>query len=151
MSEIYGKMDGDRMILKINKLIVFLLFSSGLQASIILKVTNIHEIKGNMMIGVYLNEEDFGRKNGCKTCKGYKNKISTNELSLEINDLKPGWYMIAIYHDVNANEKLDTNFLGIPVEPYGCSNQMGLFGPSYEKSKFYYDGKNMSIEIKLKK
>jgi len=34
----------------------------------------------------------------------------------------PGAYAIAVHHDQNSNGKLDTNFVGIPKEGYGVSN-----------------------------
>ena len=37
-------------------------------------------------------------------------------------DAPPGLYAIAVYHDANANGKMDTNFLHIPKEGYGVSN-----------------------------
>ena len=37
---------------------------------------------------------------------------------------------ITVFHDVNKNEKLDTNFFGLPIEPYGFSKDArGLLGP----------------------
>ena len=34
----------------------------------------------------------------------------------------PGTYAAAVHHDANANGRMDTNFLGIPREGYGVSN-----------------------------
>lgn len=34
----------------------------------------------------------------------------------------PGAYAVAVHHDANANGKMDTNFIGIPREGYGMSN-----------------------------
>jgi uncharacterized protein (DUF2141 family) len=57
-------------------------------------------------------------------------------------DLPGGTYALAAFHDVNANEKLDTNFLGMPIEDYGFSNkQRGAFGPpSFAKAAFAVSG-----------
>jgi uncharacterized protein (DUF2141 family) len=40
---------------------------------------------------------------------------------IEIPELPPGTYAVAVFHDANGNGKLDTNFLGIPKEPTGAS------------------------------
>jgi uncharacterized protein (DUF2141 family) len=37
-------------------------------------------------------------------------------------DVVPGKIAVAVHHDANANGKLDTNFIGIPREGYGFSN-----------------------------
>jgi uncharacterized protein (DUF2141 family) len=43
------------------------------------------------------------------------------EMHLEM-DLPSGTYAISVYDDMNGNHKLDRNFLGIPREPVGASN-----------------------------
>jgi len=41
-----------------------------------------------------------------------------------------GKYAVSVFHDENSNGKLDTNFLGIPREGVGASNNAkGHFGP----------------------
>ena len=37
-------------------------------------------------------------------------------------DAMPGVYAVAVHHDANANGKMDSNFMGIPKEGYGMSN-----------------------------
>lgn len=37
-------------------------------------------------------------------------------------DLPPGAYAVAAYQDVNGNQQLDRNWLGVPTEPYGFSH-----------------------------
>ncbi len=45
-------------------------------------------------------------------------------------DLPPGVYAVSLYEDLNGNHKLDHNFLGIPREPVGASNNPpGRMGP----------------------
>ena len=44
------------------------------------------------------------------------------------------------YIDENENEKLDTNFFGIPKEQYGFSNNTKAFGiPKFEAAAFAID------------
>jgi uncharacterized protein (DUF2141 family) len=52
-------------------------------------------------------------------------------------DLEPGTYAVAVHHDANANGKLDTNFLGIPKEGYGVSNDARpkLRAPQFDEAK----------------
>jgi len=41
-----------------------------------------------------------------------------------------GTYAVTVYHDVNDNQKLDTNWIGIPKEPVAISNNAkGRLGP----------------------
>lgn len=52
--------------------------------------------------------------------------------------LVPGEYAVAAFHDENANNDLDRNFLGIPSEGTGASNDAhNMFGPpSYDDARF---------------
>lgn len=58
--------------------------------------------------------------------------------SFRFESVPPGEYAIACFHDENDNAELDTNFLGIPSEGTGASNDAyGLFGPPrYEDARF---------------
>jgi uncharacterized protein (DUF2141 family) len=62
-----------------------------------------------------------------------------------------GEYAIKVFHDVNGDGELATNFLGIPVEPYGISNDArGLFGlPDYKEAAFNFDGSEKTIAIHM--
>lgn len=39
-------------------------------------------------------------------------------------DVPPGGYAVAVHHDANGNGRIDSNFLGIPREGYGVSNDI---------------------------
>ena len=66
-------------------------------------------------------------------------------------DLPFGEYALRLFHDENGNEKLDTNWVGMPKERYGFSNDArGKFGPpGYEAAKFLFESDGMTIEVKL--
>jgi len=68
-----------------------------------------------------------------------------------IDNLPYGKYAISVYQDENNNNDLDTNFFGVPKEPYGFSNNVqGSFGPpSYEQASFIVGPTNAVIKIKL--
>jgi uncharacterized protein (DUF2141 family) len=49
---------------------------------------------------------------------------------VSFGSLRPGTYAVAVLHDENENGKMDFNFLGMPLEGYGFSNDASaLFGP----------------------
>lgn len=56
----------------------------------------------------------------------------------EFHDVPPGTYAVSVMHDENDNRKLDKNFLGIPTEGYGVSNNHthAMSAPTWEESKF---------------
>ncbi|MBK7477292.1 MAG: DUF2141 domain-containing protein [Haliscomenobacter sp.] len=60
------------------------------------------------------------------------------KMTVTFEDLPYGTYAITILHDENGNLKVDANFLGIPKEGYGFSNNArNLFrAPKFEEAKF---------------
>jgi uncharacterized protein (DUF2141 family) len=68
-------------------------------------------------------------------------------------NVPPGTYAVAVMHDENDNHKLDKNFLGIPTEGYGVSNNRtyAMSGPKWEESKFVVEaGKDVALDIGLR-
>lgn len=63
-----------------------------------------------------------------------------------------GTYGLSAFHDKNDNGKLDTNFLGMPVEDYCASNNArGFMGPpSFNDAKFVYRGGTKRVEARMK-
>lgn len=63
-------------------------------------------------------------------------------VTVTIPGLEPGDYGVALVHDVNMNHKLDKNFLGMPKEQWGMSNNphATIKAPSFSKAKFTMDG-----------
>ena len=98
---------------------------------------NIEEVKSNegkVLIALYDAKQDFLSK----SFKSTKGAITDNACEFTFNNLPPGVYAVSIFHDENNNGKLDSNFLGIPKEDYGCSNgATGFMGPpKWEDAKF---------------
>ena len=95
----------------------------------------VYEVKddvGTVMVGLFNSSETFTKE----VWKGEKSKAKPGTIRVVFNDIPSGNYAISVYHDVNENGKLDMNFLGIPKEGFGFSNDaMGTFGPpSFEKA-----------------
>jgi len=69
----------------------------------------------------------------------------------QVNGLPPGSYALAVYHDRNSNGKLDSNLLGIPLEPCGFSNNArGVLGPpSFGDARFQVAGPSTRIAVRL--
>lgn len=58
----------------------------------------------------------------------------------EFADTPAGTYALSVWHDVNANGRLDANFIGVPSEPVGVSNNAeGRMGPPrFEAAAFKF-------------
>ncbi len=103
------------------------------------------EVKGNLKVALFNDAEGFMDNAVFDTTL----IITDRSMDLELN-LDPDVYAVSIYQDLNENDNLDSNFFGIPTEPYGFSNNArGTFGPpTYEQCKFALDN-NKSVTINL--
>ena len=65
--------------------------------------------------------------------------------------LPEGLYALAVFHDLNGNDKLDKSFIGKPVEPYGFSNDARhLMGPpSIREAAFRFESAFRTVVVKL--
>ena len=66
--------------------------------------------------------------------------------------LPKGVYGISAFHDENNNGKLDTNFIGLPIEDYCASRDArSSFGPpSFADAKFSYAGGAKRLSARMK-
>lgn len=71
--------------------------------------------------------------------------------TIVIDGLKPGVYAIKMMQDINGNGKFDTSWLGLPLEPYGFSNNAKPFlsAPSFDSTKFTVTTGDNTITIRL--
>ena len=90
---------------------------------------------GELHIGIYDSKEAFEQDRGEQggpapgIVDGLIITATPGKVSHDF-DLPAGTYAIGVFHDVNGNNSLDTNFLGIPKEQYGFGNDaIGRFGP----------------------
>ncbi|MHB0887805.1 DUF2141 domain-containing protein [Acidithiobacillus sp.] len=78
-------------------------------------------------------------------------KIRKTQARCDFENIPPGTYALAVIHDENMNGKLDTNWLGIPTEGYGFSNDATALrgAPSFSAASFHYDRGNLDLTISL--
>ena len=78
-------------------------------------------------------------------------KVRDKQARCDFLDIPPGTYALVVVHDENMNSKLDTNWLGVPTEGYGFSNDAKamLGAPSFSAASFPYDGQDMELTISL--
>ena len=66
-------------------------------------------------------------------------------------NVKPGFYAIKMFQDINRNGKFDTDLLGLPLEPYGFSNNARPFlsEPGFDSTRFRVGRGRTVISIRL--
>jgi len=138
-------------------LIFSLLITNSLKAEI-LTVEVISEHKdGPVLLAVYDKKEYFRKTKANQKANpkhillGAKGLISNYKGKVTF-DLPYGNYVIAGIHDLDNNGLLTGNFLGMPKEPFGFSNnKRGNFGPpKWEDVLIKFNKNNKKILINLK-
>jgi uncharacterized protein (DUF2141 family) len=106
--------------------------------TITLQIEGVYPAKGNLMIAAFNNSQDFKAKQN----PAFKDisKITDSTTILTFKEITSGKYAFAIFHDLNSNQQLDVNTIGIPSEGYGFS---GDFNTVFKKPKY----KDCSLNI----
>ncbi|GGI58008.1 DUF2141 domain-containing protein [Winogradskyella haliclonae] len=112
----------------------FIMLQDAKAHDITVNISGLDSDEGKILIGLYDSEGKFLKKR-------YRNTIGTinkEKSTIIFKDVPKGVYAISFVHDENDNGKMDTNFMGIPKEDYGCSNNAkGFIGPpKWEDAKF---------------
>ncbi len=110
-----------------------------------LQINNVKQNKGKIFIAVYNKAES------------YKKQVpdipiiiesKTNPLSIELS-IPKGDYVFSVFQDINNNNKLDTNLVGMPKEPVGISNFDGKGIPGTFKKLNMKIDKDTKVTINL--
>lgn len=101
--------------------------------SVSVDVSNITQAKGSLRVGFFREGNPFtGPKAKPDVFKVVPITAATTQQA--VVGLPAGRYVIAVYHDLNDNGKLDKNMVGYPKEPFGFSKNFRpiLSAPSFE-------------------
>ena len=119
--------------------------------SIRIAVVGLHSNDGEVRCALYSSAEGFpdGFTKAAKTTSA---KITNEQAICEFDAVVPGDYAISTYQDENSNGKLDRNFIGMPKEGVGASNDAkGSFGPpKFDDARFSYKGGLQQLTIHLR-
>ena len=114
--------------------------------SLTIEISTTKYENGSILIALYNSEENY-MKNSYRDADV---KVKTGSTIVTFKNLKKDTYAFSLFHDLNENKKLDTNFFGAPKEPYQFSNgEKGRFGPpKFDKVKFNFN-RDMVIKTSI--
>lgn len=111
-------------------------------------ISDIRAAKGTIMVAV--EKSDAGWNDQEKPVAAQKIAASGKEVVLKF-DLPAGEYAVQVLHDENDNGKLDTNFMGMPVEGYGFSNNPQVMRKAhFDEAKFALGEAAAAIVVRLR-
>ena len=135
---------------KLLSIVSFLLFFGQVFSqelyTITVLVEDVKNNNGKMYFALYNNESDFLEER----YRGAVELITLNKSTTVFKNIPSGTYAVSVFHDRNDNGKIDTNFIGVPKEDYGCSNDAnGFMGPPKWKNAKFTLNKDIEISINL--
>ena len=117
------------------------------EGRIVVIMTNIPENEGIAMVALSNSKENYEKK-GISFME-QNAEVAENRAEVIFENVPYGIYAIKVFHDEDEDGEMDTNFLGIPSEAYGFSNNArGSFGPAaWEDAKFTFSSERDTVLI----
>lgn len=114
-------------------------------------VTNVKKPAGTLLAGAYVSPETWL---GATTVATREVPVAGNVRNATVAfdmPLPPGTYALSVFQDMNGNRKLDTNFMGIPTEASGSSNDAPAkwSAPKFKDAVFTVGDKPIELTIRL--
>jgi uncharacterized protein (DUF2141 family) len=114
-------------------------------------LVDLHSNDGEVRCALYSSADGFPDI-FTKAAKTTTAKITNEQAVCEFSPVVPGDYAISAFQDENSNGKLDRNFIGLPKEGVGASNDAkGSFGPpKFDDARFSYKGGLQLLTIHMR-
>lgn len=135
-------------------LLILLVFGAVAPASaqsytIKVNVTGLRSNKGKVYMSLYNSEKGYPKDASVAYRLSFAD-IHDGVSTIVLAGIPQGTYAIACFQDENGNRKLDTNFLGIPREGTGASNDArGSMGPPKFKDAKFQLVSDTTLTIKI--
>ena len=118
--------------------------------SLAIHVTGLKNQSSTLFVAVFDSAKGFPKPEHSRKTTTVPVTTDSVEFSLSLPDLATTG--IAIFQDLNGDGKLTKNSFGLPIEPYGFSNNArSTFGPpSFSQTTFQVSEKMPSMEITVR-
>ena len=118
---------------------------------VIATVGKLRAPRGNIGCRLFFQEKSFPR--GTERTVRKSVHVSGDFARCVFENVPPGTYAMTVIHDENDNGKLDKNFIGMPTEGYGVSNNKthATSAPVWSECKFVVEAsKKRQLAIGLR-
>ncbi len=104
-------------------------------ATVRVEVASFRNARGTLSCRLFTDAASFPDGEGVRTVRA---RIDGAQAACVFEGLTPGTYAVAVLHDENGNGRVDRNFVGIPSEGYGISNNRtyATASPKWDESRF---------------
>jgi len=125
------------------------LYAEDAATSVTVLVDGALPAKGTVVVALFDSEEAFLKQSIADTTVPLS---EDGAATATFESISPGTYAISVFHDKNGNGKLNTNFIGIPKEKTGASNnpKQRMGPPLFEASKFKLGTEPLTLSITVR-
>ena len=118
------------------------------EAALNVRVTGAASSRGVVWIGVYDSARGF---DAGEEVASANLPAAPDGVAHVFEGLAPGQYAVITFHDANADNDFNSNFLGIPVERYGFSNnpRPRFRGANWDEAVFEIGPDGAALDITL--
>lgn len=118
-------------------------------AEVRLRVTGLRPPNGAVHYALYNRADAFPDAGG--VLKGGSVPVVGSTVEVVLEDLKPGTYALAVFHDQNENGDFDQGLFGWPLEGFGFSSGAAVwFGPpSFAEAAFEVGGAETTAAVSM--
>ena len=108
---------------------------------LMVRVVGLRNNKGDVHCTLFASAEDFPTNDDQMGISVTAPIVSQTALC-EFRALAPGRYAVVLFHDEDADGKFKRDWLGLPKEGYGFSNDAPArwHAPSFDAASFPFDG-----------
>lgn len=122
-------------------------------AELVVQITGLSEPLGQVGCSLFAEPAGFPMDNS--GARQLWQTADSKGVTCRYSDVSEGIYAVSIGHDLNGNKRVDTNFIGLPTEQWGVSNNArpSFRAPRFDEALFKVeaDAKEVVIDIKVAK
>ncbi len=118
--------------------------------SITIRIPNLRNADGLLGVALFRTDQGFP-EDSSKAFALTGMKLNQTAPEIVLKDVPYGVYAVCVLHDENANMEMDKNWIGIPKEGFGASNnpKISMGPPEFEESNFVLDSRGMALVIDM--
>jgi len=122
---------------------------------VVVEISGLGHASGELRVALFDSEESFLEEGGW--AMGFRVKLSNlaarSPVVVTLHGVAPGRYGVTAHHDEDGDGRRGANFLGIPTEGYGFSNdargRLGVGPPGFDAASFEVGGAAVRVPITL--
>lgn len=122
-------------------------------AQLVVLIHGLEEDEGQISMTCRTNGPEWPTGEGAEYVRVIPVSGHDGMIEILIDDVPYGIYAISLFHDVNADNDMNRSAIGLPLEPWGMSNNaIGMMSaPTFEQASFVVNAPKTLIELDLRR